>query len=368
MIASSSWPVDGRWPGPPSTTTRAGLLEQRGQARGRRPPRRPGGPIAVGSRWRCSAICSAKWVTRTRCGRPAAIPASIAAPTSSTWTWTFQSPSPPTTTSESPSAASALAQRGDRVVLGVEEVHHLVGRARPGSGRRPARLRSGSGCCRLPSGAVTGTGRRPVSTVSAASRITLSPRPPASTTPASRSTWQLLGRARQRLAGRGGRGREHVAATRAPASSAASAAASDAARVTVRMVPSTGVADGGVARVGRLPQRVGHHRRRCARRARPGRSAGRSRRASRSGSRPELPRAPSSAPRPNASSAGTEVGLGVAAGRVAYGVAGGRDGEVHVRAGVAVGHRVDVERVDLLAGLGERVRRRRRRSAAPRRA
>ena len=36
-------------------------------------------------------------------------------------------------------------------------------------------------------------------------------------------------------------------------------------------------------------------------------------------------------------------------------VAGGDDGEVHVGAGVAVGHRVDVEGVDLLARLGERV-------------
>ena len=36
-------------------------------------------------------------------------------------------------------------------------------------------------------------------------------------------------------------------------------------------------------------------------------------------------------------------------------VAGGGHGEVHVGAGVAVGHGVDVERVDLLARLGERV-------------
>ena len=36
--------------------------------------------------------CSAKWVTRTRYGRPASMPASSAAPTSSTCTWTFHKP------------------------------------------------------------------------------------------------------------------------------------------------------------------------------------------------------------------------------------------------------------------------------------
>ena len=44
----------------------------------------------------------------------------------------------------------------------------------------------------------------------------------------------------------------------------------------------------------------------------------------------------------------------VPADRVEQGGAGGLDGEVEVGAGVPVGHRVDVERVDLLAGLTER--------------
>ena len=40
-------------------------------------------------------------------------------------------------------------------------------------------------------------------------------------------------------------------------------------------------------------------------------------------------------------------------GGLAQGVAGGGHGEVHVRAGVAVGHGVDVEGVDLLARVGQ---------------
>ena len=172
----------------------AGLLEQLLQAGTRgdgddlaaRPGRRT-------SASRAPSTCSAKCVTRIRCGRPAAIPASTAAPTSSTWTWTFQSPSPPTTTSESPRPARACLEVG------------YVGRRRRRAGtspRTPAprasgpgapRRTSGSGCGARRSGAVTGVGRRPVSTVSAASRITLRPRPPASTTPASRSTASCSG-------------------------------------------------------------------------------------------------------------------------------------------------------------------------------
>ena len=82
-------------------------------------------------------------------------------------------------------------QLGDPVVVGVEEVHHLVGRSVGGEvvgGHR----RDGD-VARPRSGSCTGAGRRPVSTVSAASRITLRPRPPASTTPASRSTASCSG-------------------------------------------------------------------------------------------------------------------------------------------------------------------------------
>ena len=71
---------------------------------------------------------------------------------------------------------------------------------------------------------------------------------------------------------------------------------------------------------------------------------------------PLLPRAPSRAPR-------AQARPGRPGGRrrrrrldgLAERVAGRGHGEVHVGAGVAVGHRVDVEGVDLLAGLRERV-------------
>ena len=215
----------------------AGLLEQRRPAPAPRRPRRwPGRPAVCGSR---AAICSAKWVTRTRCGRPASMPASIAAPTSSTWTWTFHSPSPPTTTRESPSPARVLRSCAIGLVGRVEEVHHLV--------RRPVvhQVGAGLGHDRVAGSVVpasTGGGRLPVSAVSAASRITTTPRPPASTTPASRSDLQLVGRPRQRLAGRGGAGGEHVPRPdRRLAPRAASRPPPTAARQTESMVPSTGV-------------------------------------------------------------------------------------------------------------------------------
>ncbi len=45
-------------------------------------------------------------------GRPASIPASIAAPTSFVCTWQFHMLSPPTTTIESPSAAHVSLKAG----------------------------------------------------------------------------------------------------------------------------------------------------------------------------------------------------------------------------------------------------------------
>ena len=82
---------------------------------------------------------------------------------------------------------------------------------------------------------------------------------------------------------------------------------------------------------------------------------------------PELPRAPSSAPRRERGQRGAAGrDSGVAVGRLPERVAGGRDGEEHVGAGVAVGHRVDVEGVDLLARGAQRVGRRCRRTAARR--
>ena len=91
----------------------------------------------------------------------------------------------------------------------------------------------------MPNGAVTGTGRRPVSAVSAASRITLRPRPPASTTPASRSAGSWSG-VRARASRAAAAAEVKTSRVRAPGSAARASAASAAARMTDRMVPSTG--------------------------------------------------------------------------------------------------------------------------------
>ena len=72
------------------------------------------------------------------------MPASIAAPMSSVCTWQFQMPSPPTTTIESPSAAPRCLELRRSVVVGrVEEVHDLVaevGDAAVAAGRAGVRL------------------------------------------------------------------------------------------------------------------------------------------------------------------------------------------------------------------------------------
>ncbi len=108
VTASRSSPVGGSPPGPPATTV--------APASTNRLPRPAPAATATTARpvrraARRGATCSAKWVTLTRYGRPASMPASIAAPTSSTCTWTFHSPSPPTTTRESPRACERLPQQ-----------------------------------------------------------------------------------------------------------------------------------------------------------------------------------------------------------------------------------------------------------------
>ena len=85
---------------------------------------------------------------RTRCGRPAANPASTAAPTSSTCACTCQSPPPPTTTHGVAEPVQGGPQLGHpaglvRVGHGVQQVHHLV---------RRSRRRSGAGVRRPPAG------------------------------------------------------------------------------------------------------------------------------------------------------------------------------------------------------------------------
>ena len=99
---------------------------------------------------------SRKWVTMIRCGRPASMPASMAAPTSSTCTCTFHRSPAPTTRSESPSPSSRSVRTSTASSVAVgEQVHHLVCRsarfevvpraARRGTGWvQPARRRNGS--------------------------------------------------------------------------------------------------------------------------------------------------------------------------------------------------------------------------------
>ena len=270
------------------------------------------------------------------------MPASTAAPTSSAWTCTFQSPSPPTTTSESPSGAVPGAAR-DGVVLGLEEVHHLVGRTVLGevTGRE---LRPGSPGCRR--GACPVVARLPVIADSAASRTTHSPRPPASTTPASRSIGSCSG-------------------VRARASRARSAAA----RTTRQPVVGTSArlaaaSERRARRSAWCPRRAGRPRRRRRRSpspyprrtppptvVRPG-LADPSQQGADSWLRitPELPRAPSRRPARTRASPSRRSPGPRAASRTC--VAGRLDGEEHVGAGVAVGDRIDVEGVDLLARRG----------------
>ena len=159
---------------------------------------------------------------------------------------------------------------------------------------------------------------------------------------------QLLGRALERLAC-GARRRRAMHGRRAgrPASSRRSAAASAAARATVRMVPSTGSPTARRRRRWPAP---------CPRRT------------PRPTGRPDRPADPAQQ-RPDqlaqdhpGVAAGAEQGTagvgrasparrspGRSSSASRHGVAGGLDGEEHVGAGVAVGDRVDVERVDLLA-------------------
>ena len=105
--------------------------------RRRRPARRASG-------LRARRPGRAKCVTAIRCGRPATIPASMAAPTSSTWTCTFHSPSPPTTSSESPSVprvsrsaaigSSGASSRYITSYAGPPGIDHLAVARRSGTG------------------------------------------------------------------------------------------------------------------------------------------------------------------------------------------------------------------------------------------
>ena len=125
-----------RTPSPTPTATTAVVT-----AGATRQPRSRSATTSASRTHRSSSTCSIRSVTRIVCGRPASMPASTAAPMSLVCTWQFQSPSPPTTTIESPIAPHASRNAGDRLVVGVEEVHDLVAQARrrrrPRGARRP---------------------------------------------------------------------------------------------------------------------------------------------------------------------------------------------------------------------------------------
>ena len=278
------------------------------------------------------------------------MPASIAAPTSSTWTWTFHRPRPADHDEAVPEGVEHGCAGPRRVVLGVEEVHHLVGRAV--LGEVVARGWGAAPGCGGPVSA-TGSGRRPVETVSAASRTTHSPRPPASTTPASASCWSCSG-----VCSRASR-----AAAAAAAKTSRARAPSPSAHAHRGVGGGAGdgedgaldrASDGGVAGVGRLLHRLGRDARAALAGGHPPQAGG---------VRTEHLAQDHAgvAARPQQRAAGQDrqrVAEGEVGSRpdgLAQRVAGGGDGEEHVGAGVTVGHRVDVEGVDLLAGRAERV-------------
>ena len=130
---------------------------------------------------------------------------------------------------------------------------------RRGRGRRPARALAGTGIVRRADRGQRAIRRRPVSTDSAASRTTQSPRPPASTTPASRSCRSCSGVCRQRLAGSlGGRGEDVASPGTGLGGAAYGGVGGGAGDGQDRALDRR--TDRGVARVGGLAHGLGHHR------------------------------------------------------------------------------------------------------------
>ena len=110
------------------------------RSRARPGPRRPRRPRpAVGRArprpaWRRRHPGRRRWVTRIRCGRPAAMPASIAAPTSSTCDVHLCRPRAADdhdASRRARPAPRAAATDGRLGRLGVQQVHHLVARGPP---------------------------------------------------------------------------------------------------------------------------------------------------------------------------------------------------------------------------------------------
>ena len=130
MIASSSWPVEGRRPAA-ADDDRAGLLEQRGQARPaatattRRPVR-----VAAGRPGACCGDLVGEVGDPDRCGRPASMPGlDRGADVVDVDVDVPQAARRRRRPGESPSAASVARSAAIAPVVGVEEVHHLVRRA-----------------------------------------------------------------------------------------------------------------------------------------------------------------------------------------------------------------------------------------------
>ena len=293
----------------------------------------------------------ASGVTEIRWGRPASMPASMAAPTSATCTWTFHSRpvgvSTPTTTRLSPSAARRSCRRAT-ASSSVSASRYWTSLPGP----------AGGWCGRCsPECVVRGRGRDGRAAGGPARRR--SPSSPGRRGPGRGRRRRR--RPRRRRAGRRAGSGVASRATRAPSaaarttsarsgrpSSTAATAASAPARATVRKVPFLGVGDRGVGGVGRLLQGGGE-----------GRTVGR-------GLAGELVgEAAQELGEDGAGvAAGTEDGaagehrpggLGGARALAVERGDGGLGGEQEVGAGVAVGHREDVEVVEPAAGLGQDV-------------
>src|SRR5829696_4623167 len=201
-----------------------------------------GDPVGA-ERHDADAGTGASGVTEMRCGRPASMPASMAAPTSATWMWTFHSRplgvSTPTMTRLSPSAASRSWRRATAAssVSASRYWTSLPGPAGGWCGRcSPVswwpwsrRARAGR------------AGSTPVTVVTRASRTRQRPAPPASTTPASRRTASCAGVSSRAARAPSAAARTTSASSVRPASTAATAASAPE-RATVRNVPSSGSA------------------------------------------------------------------------------------------------------------------------------
>ena len=295
--------------------------------------------------------CSAKWVTRIRRGRPASMPASIAAPTSSTCTCTFHSPVA-ADHDERVAEPGELGRAGPATAASSASSRYITSYAGPPSVRSPVRMPRDRAAAACRAGACGAAGAPPVIADSTARRGSRTaparrrrPRPPRRAAPAGRGCGPAPRRPPRPRRARPARG----APTRR---SAASAAASAAARATLRMVPSTGRPTAAQAASAAWPMPSA----KTAAERSPG-PACPIRRSSAPTSwlriTPELPRAPSSAPRASAGASG-------AAGRAP---AARRPVAQRARAASTVrymlvpvspsGDRVDVERVDLLARRAE---------------